>query len=61
MGHASEERLPAGILAMASCRRAGDEYAWRIEHIPQVIEAARYAGLVSIGDQLVLMRVCRSR
>jgi hypothetical protein len=46
----NESRLPAEILAKASVR--GGEYAWRVEDIPAVIEAAREAGLVNVGGQL---------
>lgn len=42
--------LPADILGRAS--RRGNEYAWAIDDIPQVIEAARQAGLVNVGGQL---------
>jgi hypothetical protein len=42
--------LPREILDRAS--RRGKEYAWRVADIPAVIEAARNAGLVSIGGQL---------
>jgi hypothetical protein len=46
----SELRLPQEILRRASFR--GNEYAWPIEDIPKVIEAARQANLASIGGQL---------
>jgi hypothetical protein len=46
----AEARLPPEILAKASLR--GDEYAWRVDDIPLVIDAAREAGLVNIGGQL---------
>jgi hypothetical protein len=42
--------LPSDILERAS--RRGNEYAWRIHDIPDVIAAARAANLVSIGGQL---------
>ncbi len=45
-----EERLPPDLLARASLR--GGEYAWPLDDIPEVIEAARRANLVSIGGQL---------
>jgi hypothetical protein len=45
-----EVRLPAEILTKGSLR--GGEYAWRVDDIPLVIDAAREAGLVSIGGQL---------
>jgi hypothetical protein len=47
---APELRLPHQILRRASLR--GNEYAWPIEDIPRVIEAARRANLASIGGQL---------
>ena len=51
VGHAMKEsRLPAQTLAKGSLR--GGEYAWRVEDIPAVIDAAREAGLVNIGGQL---------
>jgi|SRR5690242_18051576 len=46
----TELRLPHEILQRASLR--GKEYAWPIEDIPKVIEAARQANLASIGGQL---------
>jgi hypothetical protein len=42
--------LPPDLLARASL--AGNEYAWPMDAIPSVIEAARAANLVSIGGQL---------
>lgn len=45
-----ELALPPELLNRASL--AGNEYAWRIEDIPAVIEAARRAGLINIGGQL---------
>jgi hypothetical protein len=45
-----ELTLPPELLNRASLR--ANEYAWRIEDIPAVIEAARRADLVSIGGQL---------
>jgi hypothetical protein len=47
---AHEARLPAEIVAKASVR--GGEYAWRVDDIPAVIDAAREAGLVNVGGQL---------
>ena len=47
-----EERLPAAILERSSLR--GNEYAWRLNDIPSVIEAARAADFVSVGGQLQL-------
>jgi hypothetical protein len=48
--HSPERRLPKKLLERASLR--GKEYAWRIADIPEVIEAARRAGLVNVGGQL---------
>jgi hypothetical protein len=45
-----ERHLPPELLRRASYH--GSEYAWRVEDIPLVIEAARAAGLVSVGGQL---------
>ena len=45
-----ESRLPDHLLVKASLR--GDEFGWRVEDVPEVIEAARRVGLVSIGGQL---------
>jgi hypothetical protein len=46
----SAQALPPEILQRASL--AGNEYAWRIRDIPDVIAAARGANLISIGGQL---------
>jgi hypothetical protein len=46
----SWSRLPREILDRATL--CGNEYAWRIEDIPEVIEATRQASLVNIGGQL---------
>jgi hypothetical protein len=46
----TESRLPLDVLQRASLR--GNEYAWPIEDISKVIEAARQANLASIGGQL---------
>jgi hypothetical protein len=46
----SEQALPPDILQRASL--AGNEYAWRIQDIPDVITAARVANLISVGGQL---------
>jgi hypothetical protein len=43
-------QLPHHILARSSLR--GNEYAWPLEEIPNVIEAARLSNLASIGGQL---------
>ena len=45
-----EHALPPEILQRAS--RAGNEYAWRVQDIPDVIEAARLSNLISVGGQL---------
>lgn len=45
-----ERHLPDDLLGRASL--SGNEYAWRIEDVPAVIEAARRAGLLSVGGQL---------
>jgi hypothetical protein len=47
-----ETKLPAGLLDRATLR--GNEWAWPIGDIPEVIEAARQANMVSIGGQLQL-------
>jgi hypothetical protein len=46
----AELQLPAAILARASVHYG--EYAWPIEDIPAVIQAAKAARLVSLGGQL---------
>lgn len=46
----SEALLPPEILAKADFRH--DEYAWKIDDLPEVIEAARRMGLRNIGGQL---------
>ncbi|MGA9659534.1 MAG: hypothetical protein WBQ60_10595 [Asticcacaulis sp.] len=48
----TESRLPADILAKADFRH--NEYAWRVNDLPKVIEAARAMGLRNIGGQLQL-------
>ncbi|HTK84681.1 MAG TPA: hypothetical protein VL625_06300 [Patescibacteria group bacterium] len=45
-----EEYLPKNIIKRA--RLSGDDHAWRIKDIPDVIEAARVAGVLNIGGQL---------
>ena len=45
-----ERLLPNDLLEQATLR--GNEYAWALDHIPEVIEAAKQANLVSIGGQL---------
>jgi hypothetical protein len=47
---ALETRLPKELLERGSLR--GNEYAWQVSDIPQVIEAARLAGLINVGGQL---------
>jgi hypothetical protein len=42
--------LPKELLDRASLR--GNEYAWRVHDIPNVIAAAREANLLNIGGQL---------
>lgn len=42
--------LPQDLLVRATLR--GNEYAWSIQDIPKVIEAAKDGNLVSIGGQL---------
>jgi hypothetical protein len=46
----AEKRLPSRVLERATLR--GNEFAWRVSDIPDVIEAARAEGLVSLGGQL---------
>jgi hypothetical protein len=46
----AEKTLPPDILKRA--RMSGKEFAWRIDDIPSVIEAARAANLVNVGGQL---------
>jgi hypothetical protein len=46
----AEHLLPSDILKRAT--RRGNEYAWRVHDIPDVIEAARLLNLISIGGQL---------
>ncbi|HZF36874.1 MAG TPA: hypothetical protein VE914_23990 [Candidatus Angelobacter sp.] len=48
--NSAELELPPDLLGRAS--RSGNEYAWRVHDIPEVIEAARAANLVSVGGQL---------
>ncbi|RIJ31292.1 hypothetical protein [Henriciella algicola] len=49
-GRRAEQSLPKAILEKSSLR--GLEYAWHPDDIPEVIEAARVAGLKSLGGQL---------
>lgn len=46
----AEKRLPPEVLSKATLR--GNEYAWPVDQIPSVIEAAHHAGLINIGGQL---------
>jgi len=46
----AETRLPEQLLERSTLR--GNERAWPVGDIPEVIEAARLADLVSIGGQL---------
>jgi hypothetical protein len=46
----AEAKLPAEILVRAT--KSGKEFAWPIEDIPQVIEAARQENLLNLGGQL---------
>jgi hypothetical protein len=46
----SEALLPPEILAKADFRH--NEYAWRIDDLPEVIEAARNTNLLNLGGQL---------
>jgi hypothetical protein len=50
MKDAIDRCLPQDLLRRASL--GGNEYAWRLDDIPTVIEAARAAGLVNRGGQL---------
>ena len=47
---APEEKLPTHLLEQADL--CGKEYAWPLELIPEVIEAARAANLLNLGGQL---------
>src|SRR5688572_7821855 len=46
----AESQLPPEILAIGTL--IGNEYAWPVNDIPAVIEAARRSNLVNIGGQL---------
>ena len=50
MDHDPGQGLPQEILRRGSL--AGSEYAWRVQDIPDVIEAARLTNLLNIGGQL---------
>lgn len=45
-----EDLLPEHILSRASIS-SGGEHAWKMEDIPEVIAAAREAGLANLGGQ----------
>lgn len=45
-----EEALPKNLISKASITPGG-EYAWKMDDIPKVIEAARIAGLANLGGQ----------
>lgn len=49
-GKLAWQRLPKGTLEQASER--GGEFAWRVNDIDHVIEAARERGLVNLGGPL---------
>lgn len=51
MAH-SVAKLPAELLSRAVYGIPGGEYAWRLDDIPEVIEAARLASLVSLDGTL---------
>lgn len=44
------DSFPNHLMASATLR--GSEYAWPLDDIPSVIDAARSAGLISVGGQL---------
>ncbi len=50
--HDSESKLPREIRARAVYGRPGGEYAWRVQDIPAVIDAARDASLFNLGGTL---------
>jgi hypothetical protein len=52
MSELIESRLPADILARADLRH--NEYAWRVEDLSAVIEAAKTLNLLNLGGQLQL-------
>lgn len=52
MSELIESRLPADILAKADFRH--NEYAWRFDDLPLVIEAAAGMNLLNLGGQLQL-------
>jgi len=43
-----EEALPEELISKASISPGG-EYAWKMEDVSKVIEAARVAGLANLG------------
>lgn len=44
-----EEKLPAAVLAKAT--RSGNELAWSLTDVPEVISAAEASGLGNVGGQ----------
>lgn len=50
--HDSESKLPREIRARCVYSTPGGEYAWRLEDIPAVIDAARDAALFNLGGVL---------
>jgi len=52
MSDLTESRLPADILAKADFRH--NEYAWKFDDLPLVIEAAKGLNLLNLGGQLQL-------
>ena len=46
----AEQSLPQELIERATLR--GNEYAWRLDDIPLVIQAAKNANLVNLGGQL---------
>jgi hypothetical protein len=46
----AEGKLPKSILERATLR--GNEYAWPLRNIPNVIDTAKQADLVNVGGQL---------
>lgn len=48
----SAQKLPADLLERVVYSTSGGEYAWRVEDIPSVIEAARQASLLNLDGTL---------
>lgn len=44
--------IASSVASTGRTSSPGEQYAWRLEDIPQVIEAARFLNLISIGGQL---------